>query len=176
VSQDLSIDRQDQTADFTLTFNQAPDFTALNSRGIPNESFQVEFAGDYAPTGPGFPRDLTAVVRGDEIHDADALRIRAAHGVGGSGSGGWGPVVDTVPFKLVGDTVSFSVPTRDLGWSGRDYQYNAFSLQYGKLTAQEVVTMVPTPTALQGGLVGLLAVVGVTSYLRRRARVRARAL
>ncbi len=172
VSQNLSIDNADHTADFNLTFNQPPDFKTLDSAGRPADSFQIDFAGKYPVPGESFPRDLTSIVRGDEIHLADTLRIRSATGIGGADSGGWGPVVTTVPFSLVGDTVSFSVPSKDLGWSGRGYQYHAFSLQYDRLTASQAVTMVPTPTALQGGVGGLLVIAGVTTYNRRRARVR----
>jgi hypothetical protein len=173
VSQNLTLDAKDQTADFNLTFNQTPDFSTLDSQGRQANSFQIDFAGTYPVAGKAFPNDLTSVVRGSEIHFAGVLPIRSTIGSGGPNAGGWGPTVDSVPFTLVGDSVSFSVPTKDLGWSGHGYQYHAFSLQYDRLTATQVVTMVPTPTALQGGIAGLVIVAGVTAYIRRRARVRA---
>ena len=171
VSQDLTLNRQDDTASFSLTFNQAPDFTTVDADGRPANSFQVEFDGAVDPT-TALPDDLTAVVRGDEIHVADAIRVRAPTGNGGADSGGWGPVVATVPFSLTGDTVTFAMPADDLGWTGGAWQANIFSLAYGSLTAQQTVSSIPTPPAFWGGLAGLTVVAGLSlrrSIVRRRS-------
>jgi hypothetical protein len=167
VSQSLTVDQPYDAAIFQLTFNQAPDFYTLNSQGQPADAFQINFAGIYPAPGVAFPRNLTAVVRGSEIHEQGTIRIRSATGNGGPEAGGWGPVVDSVPFSLLGDTVDFSIPERDLGWNGHSTaQYRVFSLQYGQQTASETVTLVPTPTALESGLVGLLIVAAVTAYMQ----------
>jgi hypothetical protein len=170
VSQHLTLDTKDQTADFSLTFNQPPDFNTLNSQGQPADAFQVNFAGIYPTPGVNFPRDLTAVIRGEEIHSANGIPIRSATGNGGPEAGGWGPAIATVPFQLVGDSVDFSVPTTDLSWNGHAAQYRVFSLQYGLQTATETVTLVPTPTGLESGLFGLVIVAGVAEYVRRHSR------
>ncbi len=164
VSPDLTVNRQAGTVSFSLQFNQVPDFYTVDAYGRPADSFQVEFDGNSA-----LPNDLTAVVRGDEIHVADAVRVRSPQGNGGANSGGWGPIVGTVPFSLTGNTVAFTVPAADLGWTGGSWQANLFSLSYGDLTAQQTVNSVPTPPALWGGLAGLIVVAGVSA---RRAVAR----
>jgi len=171
VSQDLTVNGKDATASFSLTFNQAPDFTTVDSLGRPANSFQVEFDGAVDPA-TSLPDDLTAVVRGDEIRLGDGLPIRTPTGDGGANSGGWGPVVGTVPFSLTGDTVSFDVPTSELGWTGGQWQASVYSLAYGDLTAQQTVSSIPTPPAFWAGLAGLTVVGGLSvrrKVLRRRA-------
>ena len=167
VSEDLSINRTSGVADFSLTFNQKPDFATLAADGTPANSFQVEFDGATAP-GSAVPNDLTAVVRGDEIHVDNTVRVRAPSGNGGPGSGGWGPIVDAVPYSLTGNTVQFAMPTADLGWTGGAWQANVYSLADGDLTAQQTVTSIPAPPAFWGGLAGLVVVAGVTAVQRRR--------
>jgi hypothetical protein len=171
-SQRLTVDQKDQTADFSLTFNQAPDFNTLDSLGRPANSFQIDFASSYDPTVK-FTQNVTGVVRGDEIHFDQNLRIRSADGNGGADAGGWGPVTGTVPFSLVGDNISFSIPTSDLGGVGKTSAYDVFSLAFGKQTANQFVTMVPTPAALPSGLAGLAIVGGISLAVRRRSAQRA---
>lgn len=170
VSQDLDLSRKDDAVRFTLTFNQAPDFTTVDAQGRPANSFQVEFDGAVDPSTQ-LPTDMTAIVRGDEIHVANGVRVRTPTGDGGPDSGGWGPVVGTVPFSLTGNTVSFSVPLEDLGWTGGDWSANIFSLNYGDLTAQQTVTSIPAPPAFWAGLAGLTVVAGL-SVRRTMARRR----
>lgn len=169
VSQDLSINRQAGSATFSLTFNQQPNFYTTDAAGRPANSFQVEFDGTYDPALPSYyPTSLTAVVRGDEIHVGSGVTVRSPAGNGGDNSGGWGPVLSSVPFTTVGNTVTFTTPMADLGTAnGNPYQYAVFSLEYGSLTAERVVTSIPTPAAFAGGLVGLGIVALVT---RRRGR------
>jgi hypothetical protein len=169
-TQQVTLDSKTQTFDFSLTFNQLPDFTTVEPSGRPAESFQVNFDGNYVPgSGNAYNyNNLTGIVRGDEIHIAGNLPIRSATGNGGPNSGGWGPLVDTVPFSLVGDTVSFSVPGTALGWTGHDYQYSVFSLADGAATATQTGTMVPTPRAFFAGLAGLIMVGGASRVVRKR--------
>jgi hypothetical protein len=171
-SQNLTINQQ--TADFSLTFNQSPDFSTLDGAGHPVDSFQINFEGNYNPAShASLLNGVTGVVRGDEIHIAGTLPIRSAIGNGGPNSGGWGPVVGTVPFSLIGDTISFSVPTSDLGYTGRSYAYQAISLADGAQTASHTVTMVPTPAAFPAGVAGLIVVAGASFIIRRRSAHRA---
>ncbi len=166
VSQDLTINRQADTVAFSLTFNQAPNFGYDAATGTPVDSFQVEFEG--AATMPG---DLTAVVRGDEIHVSNAVRIRSATGNGGADSGGWGPIVGSVPFALTGDTIKFAVPTSELGWTGGGWSANVYSFAAGDLTAAQSASSIPTPPAFWAGLAGLAVVAGLSAH---RAHVRRR--
>lgn len=173
-SQDFSMNQQ--TANFSLTFNQAPDFYTLDSLGRPADSFQIDFNGAYSPNpGPqgNFVNNFTSVVRGDEIHVANNIRIRGTAGDGGPNSGGWGAIVGAVPFSLIGDTISFSVPTKDLGWTGHSVQFTTLSLADGAQTSSRTVTMVPTPRAFPAGVAGLFVMAGATFIIRRRSAHRA---
>ena len=170
VSQDLAMNRSTRSVDFSLTFNQPPDFYHAASDGTPANSFQVEFNGAVDPV-TSLPEDLTAVVRGDEIHSAGAIRVRSPRGNGGAGSGGWGPVVGTVPFTSVGDTVTFAIPTDQLGWSGGAWSATTYSLSAGELTAQRSVSSVPAPRAVWAGSAGL-AVVAAWQWQRATRRTR----
>ena len=159
VSQDLTINHQADAVHFALTFNQVPDFQTVDGDGRPADSFQVEFDGTST-----LPNDLTAVVRGDEIHLAGAVRVRTPTGDGGPAGGGWGPVVGTVPYSLTGNTVAFTVPGSTLGWTGGAWAASTFSLDYGSLTAQQTATSVPAPPAFWGGLAGLAVIAGLSGY------------
>ena len=170
VSQDLTVNAPQRSLQFALKFNQAPDFNSVAADGTPDNSFQVEFAGAADPS-TSLPGDITAVVRGDEIHTAHAVRIRSALGDGGPDGGGWGPVVKSVPFEQFGNTVTFAVPTDALGWTGGAWQANIFSLQAGALTAQQSVSSIPAPPAFWAGLAGLAAV-AVWSWRQAVARRR----
>ncbi len=170
VSQDLSINKQSDQATFTLTFNQQPNFYTTDAAGRPADSFQVEFDGTYDPALPSYyPTALTAVVRGDEIHDGNTITVRSPTGVGGANSGGWGPVLTAVPFTKAGNSIIFTTPAADLGAVGSTYQYAVYSLEYGSMTAEHVVTSIPTPAGWASGLAGLAVVAGVTAVGRRRA-------
>jgi hypothetical protein len=172
-SQSMSIDSKNQSLDFSLTFDQTPNFTTLNSAGQPVDSFDIEFNGNYNPASTAsFLNSVTGVVRGDEIHIDSTIPIRSATGNGGPNSGGWGPVTDAVPYSLIGETISFSVPEKDLGYSsGHSFQYDVLSLMNGQETARQFVTMVPTPAAFSSGLAGLFIVGGVSYSIRRRQRL-----
>ena len=149
VSQHLTINRADDLASFDLVFNQKPDFHTVDSAGRVANSFQIEFAGDPSRNDLPYPQNLTAVIRGEEIHIANAVRIRQPTGDGGPNSGGWGPVIDTEAFKLDQNKVSFSTSIEDLGLRGRMFDYSAYSLEFGSLTAIEQVHEVPTPLAVE---------------------------
>ena len=81
-------------------------------------------------------------------------------------------MVDAVPFSTAGHTVTFVIPTADLGWTGGAYAADVFSLSHGALTAQQTVTSVPAPPALWAGLAGLAAVAAMQwrQAVRRRRR------
>lgn len=169
VSQNVAINSAEQQAHFTLTFNQAPNFQTTDSDGRQADSFQVEFAGSYdGSQTPFYQQDDTAIVRGEEIHLANAIRVRSPLGDGGSGSGGWGPILTTVPFDVTADTVDFTVPTQNLGWTGGYYQYVVSSYTFGTQTATADVRVVPLPPAVGMGAIGLLMVGAISFAARRR--------
>jgi hypothetical protein len=159
VSHHLTLDHATDTAAFELVFNQKPDFHSVDSDGRVINSFQIEFAGDHALDGLPYPQNLTAVIRGEEIHIANAVRIRKPIGDGGSNSGGWGPVIDSGPFSVDQNKISFSTSIDDLGLRGREFNYSVYSLESGSLTAIEEVHVVPLPSAVEMGLfVGAIVV------------------
>src|SRR5262245_61037184 len=86
---------------FTIEFNQAPDFSTVDSFGRQANSFQYFIVGD--PNLP-YPVNFDAIIRGEEIHiTLDTIRIRNSEpGVPDPVAGGWGAVRGVVPFSLNG--------------------------------------------------------------------------
>jgi hypothetical protein len=108
---------------FEVPFDHIPDFLTVDEMGRTEDSFQYYIA--YDPTQRADSGTVPgAIVRGDEIHVARALRIRnALPSSMDPTSGGWGTVRATVPFEmrfnLDGSAVlSFVASWSDLGISG----------------------------------------------------------
>ncbi|HSY41149.1 MAG TPA: hypothetical protein VLA79_16535 [Polyangia bacterium] len=108
---------------FEVPFDHIPDFLTVDQTGRPEDSFQYYIA--YDPTQHADSGTVQgAIVRGDEIHVATALRIRNALPASTDPtSGGWGTVRATVPFEMRfnrdGSAVlSFVASWSDLGISG----------------------------------------------------------
>lgn len=108
---------------FEVPFARIPDFLTVDQTGRTEDSFQYYIA--YDPTQRADSGTVPgAIVRGDEIHVADALRIRdALPSSTDPTSGGWGTVRATVPFEMRfnrdGSAVlSFVASWSDLGTSG----------------------------------------------------------
>jgi hypothetical protein len=148
VSESAEVDRAAGVARFTLRFDGRPDFWTVDALGRVADSFQYEIDGDWrAPLG--LPAEgLDAVVRGDEIHAAGDLRIRAA----GFDTppdpdplaGGWGPVRAAVPFGLNGTTLRFQATLRDIGDDGDGYfGYRVFTTEYGLTTSEVESRLLP---------------------------------
>ncbi len=108
---------------FQVPFDHVPDFLTVDQAGRPEDSFQYYI--DYDPTPHADSSTVPgAIVRGDEIHVAAALRIRnALPSSTDPTSGGWGTVRATVPFEMRFDrdgsaVLSFVASWSDLGISG----------------------------------------------------------
>jgi hypothetical protein len=108
---------------FEVPFDHIPDFLTVDQTGRTEDSFQYYIA--YDPTQHADSSTVQgAIVRGDEIHVAGALRIRnALPSSTDPTSGGWGTVRATVPFAMRfnrdGSAVlSFVASWSDLGISG----------------------------------------------------------
>jgi hypothetical protein len=88
----------DPEINFRITFNQAPNFFTVDAFGREENDFQ------YATPD--------SIIRGPEIYiTRNKIRIRSLGPPDPDpDSGGWGPVVATVPFNLSGDTITFSAP------------------------------------------------------------------
>jgi len=89
------------TMHFSLHFNETPDFTTLDSNGRPQDSFQIFIAFDPATANPANPQLVDVLIRGDEIHIANAIRIRDARPpVADPNAGGWGAIRGTAPYHV----------------------------------------------------------------------------
>ena len=89
------------TMHFNLHFNENPDFTTLDAYGRPQDSFQIYIAFNPATVNPSNSQAADVIVRGDEIHLADAIRIRDARPpVADPNAGGWGALRGVVPYQL----------------------------------------------------------------------------
>ena len=141
VEQSAAVDRDAGRAAFAVRFDSAPDLFTVDEFGRLADSFQYEVDAD-GPVSAEFPvGDVEAVVRGDEIRLAGALRVRAA-GAGvepddDPAAGGWGPVRAAVPFNLDGPDLSFEVPLAALGDDDGRFSYRLFTAEFG-LTVDQV--------------------------------------
>lgn len=110
------------TMHFIIIFNETPNFTTLDSQGRPQDSFQIYIAFNPAAAPVANPDVL---VRGDEIHIANAIRIRDAQPpVTDPNAGGWGAIRGTVPFRVRSQSngtavLTFSAPFALLGIKGQ---------------------------------------------------------
>jgi len=151
VSQSAEVDAARERALFTLEFDAVPDFHTVGEFGQQTDAFQYEIDGDGAAEGELTLADIDAVVRGEEIHAVDALRIRAA----GPDvepdpdplSGGWGPVRATVPFDLHETVLTFVVPLDALGDAASDgtFSYSLVTTDFGATTSRVFGRAVPIP-------------------------------
>jgi len=151
VSQSAEVDAARERAFFTLEFDAVPDFHTVGEFGQQKDAFQYEIDGDGAAEGELTMADIDAVVRGEEIHAVDALRIRAA----GPDvepdpdplSGGWGPVRATVPFDLHETVLTFVVPLDAFGDAASDgaFSYSLVTTDFGATTSRVIGRAVPIP-------------------------------
>ena len=185
VEHGVEVDRSGGTASFSVLFDAAPDLFTRDEFDRPADSFQYEVDAD-GPVSAEFPvGSIEAVIRGDEIPFADALRVRAA----GEDvepdpdpiAGGWGPVRAEVPFDLDGPRLSFDVPLEALGDDDGRFAYRLFTVEFGTTVDQvegvagAPANPIPLPPAFWPACLttALLALVGSVRGSRRFAAVKA---
>jgi len=153
VDQRVDVDPARGLAEFFARFDASPDLFTRDEFGRLADSFQYEIDADGPVAGESPVGSIEAVIRGDEIHVAGALRVRAA----GAGvqpdpdplAGGWGRVRATVPFDLDGPALSFEVPLNALGDTDGHFAYRLFTVEFGMMVDQvEAVAGIPNPTAV----------------------------
>jgi hypothetical protein len=149
----LTVDKTASDATFTIDFPHAPDFFTVDSHGRVADSFQINISADIK----GNPQlNPTTVVRGDEIHFANALRIRdGSPPVSDPQSGGYGAIRGTVPYSLNGTVLTFTTPLGLINAPNGTFSYYAYTLSNGVTAAQSEARSVPLPSALQPGMMML---------------------
>ena len=153
-AESVEVDRAAGVARFRARFDSVPDFRTLDEFGRVADSFQYEIDDDWrAPVGLP-PEGLDAIVRGDEIHVADALRIRDTGFVTGPDpdpvAGGWGAIITEVPFELNGRELRFEAPLAAIGDDDGYFAYRLFTTEFG-LTVDEVESRLLPPGEDPGG-------------------------
>jgi hypothetical protein len=170
---DATVNGGAQSVTFNISFSRTPDFTTVDGMGRQADSFQI-WIDDSKSADPTY--NGSVIVRGQEVHYDDDIRIRDRDGVGGPEAEGWGPVRNAVSYSMVGTNFSFTASWADLGLSDGDFSYDLSVLEYGsQITSQygenDIVyepdfQTIPEPsTAVLFG-----ACLGVLGLMRRRIR------
>jgi hypothetical protein len=129
------------TLHFSLHFNETPNFTTLDSNGRPQDSFQIFIAFNPTTANPANPPSADVIIRGDEIHIANAIRIRDARPpVADPNAGGWGAIRGTVPYHVRTEpnataVLTFSAAFSLLGITGQ-FGWVVETYNFGALTDQ----------------------------------------
>ena len=168
----LSVNQAAGSATFTLDFGHTPDFFTTDSAGRPADSFQIEISA--ANSSISSASSLTTIVRGDEIHYANALVIRDATPplLTDPHAGGWGAIRGTVPYTITGPDLTFTAPLTLLGAPNGQFSYRAFTLAHGVIQNETEAQSVPLPSAAWAGLVTLamgFSIFAIIGALHRRA-------
>jgi hypothetical protein len=179
LEQSVNVDTGTRRASFAARFDAPPDLFTRDEFGRLADSFQYEIDAD-GPESLELPvGQVEAVVRGDEIFAANALRVRAA----GEGvepdpdpiAGGWGRVRAEVPFNLDGPNLSFEVPLAALGDTDGVFSYRLFTVEFG-LTVDQVegvaggTAALPLPPAAWPALATAAGFAMIAAGRRRIAR------
>lgn len=142
--------------DFAIVFNQAPDFTTLDSVGRVKNNFQYYVIGDASL---GYPEEYDTIIRGIENPGENEVTIRNVT------ASGFGSIRGKTPFHLSGTTLTFSAPLSLVSKHSTDgiftYQLDAFEFggRSQSITAQSVLpTTVPEPPMLALTLLGAIAI------------------
>jgi hypothetical protein len=150
-SQSAAYDPSDGLVNFSVIFNQSPNFFTTDSDGRQATDFQFYIIGD--PALP-YPADFDSIVRGTEIHFGGGIPIRDAFPpVPDPNAGGWGAIRGSVPFTLVGTELTFSVPLAVLsdhstdGSFSYDFQTDVFGASSQYLADQQSIVL-PEPATI----------------------------
>jgi hypothetical protein len=152
----------DPNINFQITFNQAPNFFTVDAFDREENDFQ------YATPD--------SIIRGPEIYiTRNKIRIRSLGPPDPDpASGGWGPVIATIPFNLSGDTITFSAPF-DLFSNSPFFTYQLQADTFGRDRdlIQGHTTSIPEPSIWAMMLLGFagLGLVGCRRARETRAAI-----
>jgi hypothetical protein len=171
VGSSVRFDNAAQVVNFEIEFNHKPDFFTLDAGGRQLDSWQISV--DTMPGYNGFggtsPYPWETIIRGEEIHVEDNIRVRN-HILGPSnepGSGGWGPIAGAVDYTLVDKKQKFSIPYDVLNTQAGTFRFEIDTYMYGEMQPDAVkgssIPAIPAPAAS-----GILGVGGMVMFRRRR--------
>jgi hypothetical protein len=166
VFQSVAVNKTDQSATFTLTFDREPNFTSVDDGQV--EAFQYEIDADRGGLGSPIEfEDVDTVIRGGEIAAGEGIPVREREGFGGPRGGGWGPVKAFLPFNLQGNTLSFTAPLAAIGDDDGKFRYRVITTENGGMTGEVKGAVIPLPAAVWSGMM-LLGGVGIIGKFRRK--------
>jgi hypothetical protein len=182
LSQSVAVDDANRTANFTVHFNHAPDFSVGPGGQVEAFQYEIDTKTDKFVQPISFD-DTSTIVRGAEISAGKGLPIRARDGDGGPDSGGWGPTRGNVPFQLSGSTLSFTSSFDALGEDDGIFRYRIFTTDDGSRTqtvyasnpSQPSGVVVPVPPSAWSGL-SMLGALGVARMRARWGKTRTRVI
>jgi hypothetical protein len=142
--------------DFAISFNRVPDFLTVDGLGRQADGFQYWIFYDNNPLHITLPPELSALIRGVEIHVGGNLRIRSAAppAVDDPYYGGWGAIRAVIPFNLVDTALTFSVDLTKLGDADGKFAFRLDTFEYGDTTDSVVggtagpYYLIPEPDSL----------------------------
>ena len=153
-TQSVRVNAKTEDVNFSITFNEAPNFFTVDPYGRPEDEFQY-----YTPN---------SIIRGGEIHiTGNTIRIRSRSGSDPDpASGGWGSVIATVPYNLTGHTLTFSAPL-DLFSDTEFFTYQVGTYSYGRTESYiSAGSQTPEPATWAMMLLGF-AGLGYVGYRKR---------
>lgn len=146
-----------QQVAFSVTFDRAPDFFTVDQFGRQQDAFQFYLNTIPSMSYPDGPWER--IVRGSEIYVNGDLRIREGWPPAppGEPSGGWGVIVDTVPYVLQGTTVTFTYSFTSADTVTGQFTYDLLATYYG--AQSYMVFNIPSqPLPAPASIVPLIAV------------------
>jgi uncharacterized protein (TIGR03382 family) len=155
VSQSVKPDLSKRETNFELNFNEAPDFTTVDSFQRPKNSFQYWI--DTNPHSFDFQGPNVAVIRGPEIRFDHNIPIRDTVNPTNQDfphAEGWGKQLGAVDFELDGKILSFTVPWNILHQADGKFSFDVISLDFGSQVSEVsgAIIGLPIPIASAAAL------------------------
>jgi len=140
LSSSAQIDRTANVVRFEILYNRVPDFFTLDPGGRQADSFQInlDILRGCHGMGGSSPYPWETIIRGEEIHMAGDIPIRD-HINGPSSSpwsGGWGPILGSVPYSMDGTLQRFEAPFSMLNYSSGNILFTLEIFRFGEWQAR----------------------------------------